>query len=325
MNYKAIYDSIVENRKSVPYEGYTERHHILPRSLGGSDDAYNIVRLSAKEHYMCHLLLTRIYQKDTYQYHKMICAFMFMSNGIHDNRYIGSRNYEYLKSEHAKAISRLKTGIQTTSTLNKMWIHNADVEQSKMIDKTSTLPDGWEVGKCVNWKGHYKNRECKICKTIGCMSKRSLFCSKKCKVEQLSKTMTRERNMNISNALSVKVTINNTLIYKRIDSVELDYYLNLGWIIGKLSDVKIDRSSYDAQIDTQSSDKSIKYTEMYLVYNSHGFKYMCDMYDYKYTLTNFAKMCKRYVSEYKSQKGKQRGTNAAVAKLDTATPYEGED
>ena len=41
-------------------EGYTERHHIIPRSLGGSNEKSNIAILTAREHYIAHMLLVRI-------------------------------------------------------------------------------------------------------------------------------------------------------------------------------------------------------------------------------------------------------------------------
>lgn len=37
-----------------------ENHHIIPKSLGGSDDKTNIVSLTYKEHYIAHLLLTKM-------------------------------------------------------------------------------------------------------------------------------------------------------------------------------------------------------------------------------------------------------------------------
>ena len=40
--------------------GYTERHHIVPRSLDGTDDTDNLVDLTAKEHFICHWLLFRM-------------------------------------------------------------------------------------------------------------------------------------------------------------------------------------------------------------------------------------------------------------------------
>jgi hypothetical protein len=40
-------------------DGYVERHHILPRSMGGSDDPVNIVALTYREHFLAHWLLTK--------------------------------------------------------------------------------------------------------------------------------------------------------------------------------------------------------------------------------------------------------------------------
>ena len=40
--------------------GYTERHHIIPRSLGGSNQKENIIKLSVRQHFVCHLLLTKM-------------------------------------------------------------------------------------------------------------------------------------------------------------------------------------------------------------------------------------------------------------------------
>ena len=61
MNYEKLYQSIIKNRQRTPYNGYTEKHHIIPRCLDGSDDEINLVRLSAREHYICHYLLTKMH------------------------------------------------------------------------------------------------------------------------------------------------------------------------------------------------------------------------------------------------------------------------
>lgn len=42
-------------------EGYIERHHVVPKCLGGSNDISNIVALTPEEHYMAHLLLIKIH------------------------------------------------------------------------------------------------------------------------------------------------------------------------------------------------------------------------------------------------------------------------
>jgi len=58
--YHRWYYNIIKNRLLIPATGYTERHHILPKSLGGSNDQTNLVALTAREHYLCHLLLIRM-------------------------------------------------------------------------------------------------------------------------------------------------------------------------------------------------------------------------------------------------------------------------
>lgn len=112
MNYSRVYYEIIENRKNNPYVGYTEKHHIVPRSLGGTDDANNLVALSAREHFICHLLLTKMYYEDTPKYYKMIKAFMMMLKCRSDNqqRIFSSKTYKFLREEFSKAQSLSQRG-----------------------------------------------------------------------------------------------------------------------------------------------------------------------------------------------------------------------
>lgn len=58
--YTTWYWSIIENARSNPREGYVERHHIIPKSMNGSNNADNLVALSFREHFLCHWLLTKM-------------------------------------------------------------------------------------------------------------------------------------------------------------------------------------------------------------------------------------------------------------------------
>lgn len=60
MDYQRIYDLIVSQARNRMVVGYTERHHVIPKFLNGSDDEANIVNLTPREHYICHVLLTKI-------------------------------------------------------------------------------------------------------------------------------------------------------------------------------------------------------------------------------------------------------------------------
>jgi len=55
--YTCIYFRIVNRARTRRLNGYQERHHVIPRSLGGSNESDNLVNLTAKEHYIVHLLL----------------------------------------------------------------------------------------------------------------------------------------------------------------------------------------------------------------------------------------------------------------------------
>lgn len=68
MNYSRIYTALITKsiirdrtalRDNVPLTNM-ERHHILPRAEGGSDDEGNLVRLTVQEHYLAHLLLFKM-------------------------------------------------------------------------------------------------------------------------------------------------------------------------------------------------------------------------------------------------------------------------
>jgi len=98
MNYQRIYNQIIERAQNRQLEGYKEKHHVIPKCLGGTNDNENIVELTAREHFLCHLLLVEIYPKNF----KLIHAAFMMSTvkkrkEFQYNVFVSSRTYEYLK------------------------------------------------------------------------------------------------------------------------------------------------------------------------------------------------------------------------------------
>lgn len=110
--YNRWYNQIVDRARSRITEEYTERHHVKPRSLGGTDTADNLVNLTAREHFICHWLLTKMTTgKDRA---KMIYALngMKRSNKF-AQRYetkITARVYESLKKEFSVVHSATMKG-----------------------------------------------------------------------------------------------------------------------------------------------------------------------------------------------------------------------
>jgi len=113
MNYKKVYDNIIENRLSNPLSEteYGEKHHIIPRSLGGSNGKDNLVRLSAREHFICHALLAEMYEYESVEWIKMNRAFMMMKGSrVYQNRYFNSRLYELKRKDFSKVQSLSQSG-----------------------------------------------------------------------------------------------------------------------------------------------------------------------------------------------------------------------
>jgi hypothetical protein len=89
--YTTWYHNIINNAKARLAEEYSESHHIIPRSLGGSNTKDNLVKLLPQEHYICHLLLTKMLTGE--EKAKMIYALKLMSttkNKHQEHRYIPS-------------------------------------------------------------------------------------------------------------------------------------------------------------------------------------------------------------------------------------------
>ncbi len=64
MNYAAVYNRLIEVAKSRPAPAVFERHHAVPKCVGGSRGRENIVLLTPREHLFAHKLLVRIYPKE---------------------------------------------------------------------------------------------------------------------------------------------------------------------------------------------------------------------------------------------------------------------
>jgi len=120
--YTETYYNIVNRASQRTLDGYTETHHIIPRSLGGSDDPDNLVCLTAREHFLCHWLLTKMVKGKRKQW-SMINALGMMMWSENDNqqRYkINARLYEQLKRKHSEAKSWAMTG-ERNPQYGKKW------------------------------------------------------------------------------------------------------------------------------------------------------------------------------------------------------------
>jgi len=146
--YLKWYRNIILKRIIKPKSGYHEKHHIIPKSLGGSNDHKNIVKLSAREHFLVHYLLTKfILGKD---YYKVLMAFHAISawkSEIRKDTYLNSRLYESTKKELSKVNSeRLFNMWKDDDTRNKIiegqkksWVNGKRNTQLENMKNNSPL------------------------------------------------------------------------------------------------------------------------------------------------------------------------------------------
>jgi hypothetical protein len=111
MNYQRIHDAIINRARNRTLQGYYEKHHVIPRCLGGTDDLDNLVELTAREHFIVHKLLCKIYPNE----HKLVYAYWMMCNKQGSSKmvreyHVSSREYDRTKNLFAKISSKLHSG-----------------------------------------------------------------------------------------------------------------------------------------------------------------------------------------------------------------------
>jgi hypothetical protein len=144
MNYLKIYNNIIENAKRRDrLNCYMEKHHIIPKSEGGSNDDNNLVYLTPKEHFIAHKLLYKIEPKN---YNRML-SFLMMSNRFNikwGNLYEEAK-IEFSKNHHYKT-ERIKIIMAKPKTEeHKKKISNANKGKPKskqhIENMKANLPD----------------------------------------------------------------------------------------------------------------------------------------------------------------------------------------
>ena len=131
--YTRIYNIIIERAKSRKITGYTEKHHIIPKSLGGSNDKENLVFLTAREHFICHRLLPKMLEGESKR--KMVFAAWSMTivnNKNHNRQYkISSRTYEHLKRERSEQLRNVPLSEEHVAKLKKARAKQVFLEETK--------------------------------------------------------------------------------------------------------------------------------------------------------------------------------------------------
>ena len=100
MDYKKIYDKIcIKGKEKRNLGEYYEKHHIIPRCMNGDDSEENITTLTYREHFIAHLLLTKIYKEHRGINYAFLCMLRKQPTG---ERIITARMIDTIKRNYKK-------------------------------------------------------------------------------------------------------------------------------------------------------------------------------------------------------------------------------
>ena len=132
MNYSLVYSQLIfhaQLRETI--SEYVERHHIVPKALGGSNNQSNLVNLTAREHFNAHMLLAKIHGGSMWT---AIIRFKYGNK----KSYFNSRLYEIAKKQNALMVSkRFKRVPKSEETKQKMSLAaKGKTKPQEAIEKT---------------------------------------------------------------------------------------------------------------------------------------------------------------------------------------------
>lgn len=147
MNYSKLYDALIEKARSEnreklqkgdPSYRYYERHHVIPKCLGGTWSKNNLVLLTAREHFLCHWILyksTPSELKLAYAFSRMCCG-----NRHSSARKVNSCLFKYAREASAVAQSIMHKGTKYSEE-HKKKLSVAQLQSSRHFSRGKHLTE----------------------------------------------------------------------------------------------------------------------------------------------------------------------------------------
>jgi hypothetical protein len=139
MDYKRIYASLVNRAIDRQFDGYIERHHIVPKCLGGGNEPSNIVRLTPEEHFLAHQLLAKIHP----DHHGLAFALLAMTMKVKGHR-VGNKQFGWVRRRVSKALKEQRTGVaRPKEVMERIWAASRGLKRSpETIERMSASRRG---------------------------------------------------------------------------------------------------------------------------------------------------------------------------------------
>jgi len=136
--------------------GYCESHHILPQSfnMGGYKDKKNLAFLTAKEHFMAHRLLAKMFKFHSSYQINMLHAVHCLTTRRNFPLIISSRIFEYLRIQISQLFSKAHQGERNPAailTVKKVQEIRYRYATEPCTRKELTEEYGSGVGDCLSY------------------------------------------------------------------------------------------------------------------------------------------------------------------------------
>jgi hypothetical protein len=167
--YTRWYNSIITKaqHRLLPKTVYTETHHIIPKSLGGNNTKDNLVRLTAREHYVCHVLLIKMLSEKELKRKMQFALNSFRRTSSNQQRLIlNSKQYEFIRKQVSQARSEANKGnkfgvgrIVSAETRAKMSASNKGIKKRPRTSTEKLLISQQHIGKTLSEETKQKMRK----------------------------------------------------------------------------------------------------------------------------------------------------------------------
>lgn len=123
--YTKWYYAIITNaqQRSTSKDIYSELHHIIPKSMGGSNDKSNLVSLYFREHFIVHMLLPKMCVNKTHRI-KMLHALSYFNTGNNINRVLTAKESTIAKEAHIQACRGKTLSVEHKLKISKVLKEN---------------------------------------------------------------------------------------------------------------------------------------------------------------------------------------------------------
>lgn len=136
------YNNFISALKGQVVEGYSEKHHIVPRSHGGSNKKDNLIALTPRQHFIAHRMLWKAYGGS------MARAYFLMNQATKYGK-VGSKTYAMARKDYSEQVKQqmaIKPNVPAFTPEHREKLRQAKLG-TKVSDATKAKISAFQKGR----------------------------------------------------------------------------------------------------------------------------------------------------------------------------------